>query len=176
MEKEENERGKISIIDRIKNIKHLDIIIAVTILIIALAIYFGFLSKPKDVVITSEDNAKFISRLEEVVSQIDGIGKTKIIINYDDNTRITIAERVETESKVEADGSITIMQEKKEPIIIRNGKEDKPIIIDESNNAIKGVIVVAKGGGNPIAKIKLIEAISTLLDIDNDQIKIYEMK
>ena len=162
---------------KLSSIKHLDIVIALVVLAIVLLVYFGaFSTKKNDIVIDKDDNADFLASLERIISSIDGVGKTSIMINYDDNRIVEIASKVESTSKVEADGSITIIEERKEPIIIRQNGKDAPIILSESVGSIKGVIVVAKGASDVKVKLHLIDALATFLDVDRDKIKVYEMQ
>ena len=140
-DKEEDNTDKLpwykSIRKKLSNIKHLDIVIALVVLAVVLLVYFGaFSTKKNDIVIEKDDNAHFLSSLERIISSIDGVGKASIMINYDDNRVVEIASKVESTSKVESDGSITILEERKEPIIIRQNGKDAPIILSETTGSI----------------------------------------
>ena len=58
---------------------------------------------------------------------------------------------------------------------INEGKLQQSNNCDKSENII-GIVVVAEGGDNVYSKIKITEALYTLLNIEEKQIKIYKSK
>ena len=176
--KEKDKPKHSGVLDKLRGVKHLDILIALVVLVVVLVLYFGVFSgeKKQDIVVSNDVNKEFLSSLESIISSIDGVGRTKIMINYDDNKSIEIAHREECTHRVDKDGSTTVIEEHREPIIIKGNKGDTPIVLSESNGSMKGVIVVASGAGDVKVRLALIDALSTFLRVDSDKIKVYTMK
>lgn len=121
------------------------------------------------------------SRLEEILSQIDGIGKVEVMITYETSTEVVPASNTtkseQTTQESDKQGGIrTIKQENNtENIVTVSDKDYKnsPIVIKEIKPIIRGVIVVAEGADNPQVKNNLIEAVTTIFQIKSHKVKIY---
>lgn len=121
------------------------------------------------------------SRLEKILSQIDGIGEVEVMITYETSTEVvpasnsTKSEQTTQESDKQG-GTRTIKQENtSENIVTVSDKDYKnsPIVIKEIKPIIRGVIVVAEGADNPEVKTNLIEAVTTIFQIKSHKVKIY---
>lgn len=121
------------------------------------------------------------SRLEKILSQIDGIGEVEVMITYETSTEVvpasntTKSEQTTQESDKQG-GTRTIKQENtSQNIVTVNDKDYKnsPVVIKEIKPIIRGVIVVAEGADNPEIKSNLIEAVTTIFQIKSHKVKIY---
>ena len=61
-------------------------------------------------------------------------------------------------------------------ITYRSGQDAQEVGNLNSTDNIQGVVVVAKGGNDVLARIKIVNALCTLLKIDAKNIQIFEMK
>lgn len=133
-----------STLQKIKSIKNIEIIIAVIVCVVAIGIYLiSGIGKSGGKSIANESEQS--SELEQIISNIKGVGKTKVYITY----------QGEIENR-EDNGSF----------LGSSSKDDKEII---------GVIVVSEGAGNPEAEIKILKAVQTATGVALDKIKIFEM-
>lgn len=168
------------IFDKIRSVKHIEIIIAIICCVVLVLVYFGgseiVSSKKNSIVTTTSESDKLLENMEKVLGSIKGVGKVNILINYSGGKRIEIASKVETVTKVDSDGSVYTVTENRSPIIVSGNGESKPIIISEESAEIEGVLIVAEGADDVGVKLQLISAVKTLLDINPDKIKVFSMK
>ena len=61
-------------------------------------------------------------------------------------------------------------------ITYKSGQDSQEVGALNSTDNIQGVVVVAKGGNDAYARIKIVNALCTLLKIDANNIQIFEMK
>ena len=159
---------------KLKKIKHIEIIIAIVAVIIMLFIYFGAKVSSK-----SEKNAQTAqnavatdycrqmeTNLEEALGGITGVGKLKLVINWESSVESVIA--YITNNSGNSSTST--------PQIIQGTSGGKPIVLKEIYPKALGVIIVCEGGGNVSTKLDIINAVSVLLNITPDKISVYAMK
>ena len=165
------------IFEKIRSVKHIEVIVAIICCVVLVLVYFGLSSNKKNnVVTTTSESDKLLGDMEKILGSIKGVGKVNILINYSGGKRIEIASKVETVTKVDSDGTVYTITENRSPIIVSGNGESKPIILKEESAAIEGVIIVAEGADNAGVKLQLISAVKTLLDINPDKIKVFSMK
>jgi len=122
---------------------------------------------------------KMEKRLEQCLSNVEGVGEVKIMITIENGNEIVVAKDTvsETSNNTENDNSNikrqsnSIKNEDKTIII-----EDKPLIIKEIEPKIAGVIVVAQGGNNPEVKNSIINATQAVLNVEAHKIQVLKMK
>ena len=132
-------------LEKLKNIKHIEIYIAVIFVVILLLIYLSS-SKPKENKIESKTNDSSVTayienletNLEEILSDIAGVSSVKVMIT------LNVGDLDVEDSKI----SMT-----KFP-------------------AIKGVLVTAKGVNNINNKLKVLHAIEAVIEVENGNIEI----
>lgn len=106
---------------RLKSIKHIEIIIAVIFAVIVLLIYLSSVNPVKRTQSSASTNLE--TRLESILSDIEGAGNVSVLINNTDNQ-------------------------------------------------IDGVIIVASGADNVFVKMNILKAVETVLKIPTAQIEI----
>lgn len=139
----------INVLNKLKNVKHKEIIIAVVAVIIMLIIYFssfGSSTKKQQIAADTDYCSMMQTRLKDLISEIDGVGRADVIISWTGG--------VETLTQNSANGN--------------SKKEIYPRAI--------GVIIVCEGGSNAKVKIDIIMAVSTLMDISAEKVLVYEKK
>ncbi len=106
---------------KLKSIKHIEIIIAVIFAVIVLLIYLSSVNPVKRTQSSASTNLE--TRLESILSDIEGAGNVSVLINNTDNQ-------------------------------------------------IDGVIIVASGADNVFVKMNILKAVETVLKIPTAQIEI----
>lgn len=175
--------------NKIRGIKHIEIIIGVLIIAIMLIAYSGIstLAGSKKQVNTTTINKNVSSydytatekRLEEVLSKIEGVGEVKVMINYNGSGEKITAKTVSTSttSSTSAGGAVNSTTSITEsPVIINNNGSSSPYVLKEISPQITGVIVVAQGADKPITKLSIMRACQTILQINATYIEIFTMK
>lgn len=97
------------------------------------------------------------AQLEEIVSEIEGVGKVKIMLT------VLGTSTVDYQADIERGGE----QEKSKTVIIGN---KEALVIGRQNPRIEGVLVVCEGGGSISVREKVINAVSTVLNISANKV------
>ena len=132
-------------LEKLKNVKHIEVYIAIIFVIVLLLIYLSNFSKSED---KSQQNTNELSvisyinnleqNLEEILSNISGVNNVKVMITLD-------------MAKAEV--------------------EESKIMLSNFPN-VKGVIITAEGVNNIAVKMKVLHAVQAVLDITNGDIEI----
>lgn len=118
---------------------------------------------------------EYISILEEklknVLSEINGAGKTKVMISIDSSPILNIAQNEQTKTVSTSGGSTTTTTT--EPIYVTTNGKSNPLILGETLPEIKGVVVVSSGASDVRVKMNIINAVRTALGISSDKIDVF---
>lgn len=181
--------NKIKNTDINKSIQNL-IIVGLMGIAIILAASFFFTSPQEEEAVALEVStektrdtsyeARIKSELEEILSQIEGVGEV--------NVMLTIANERESEIAYSKTASQSITQENdnqggervtdqnnvtETAVMINENGENKPFVTRENRPEIKGIMVVAEGAQNPDVKYRLSQAVQVTLDLPSFKVVIY---
>lgn len=177
--------GKIA--KKIKKVKHLDIVIAVSVIALILVFSLGAFGGSKTEnnnknVSVSSDYTSIETRVCNVLSQIKGAGQVSVMINFDGSGEIVPATTTNSSLNTTNDKSSTgdrtteSKTDSVSPVIIQQNGEDTPLIVKEISPKVVGVVVVAEGASDVTVRINLLQAVQTLLRVDADKVEIFTMK
>ncbi len=121
-------------------------------------------------------------RLEEVLGAMEGVGKVKVMITLSDSGE-SVVEKDFTDSSntiTENDssgGTRTTTEEENSvnTVYVENGDETYPYVGKEVLPTIKGVVVVAEGGGSPSVVSDISDAVMALFPVEAHRIKVVKM-
>ena len=147
------------IIAKIRSVKNIEIYIAVALGVIVLAIaLFGNVSTKN--VGENASGESYIAEMEHkivsVIQKIDGVGKVEVAITHDATNEAVYAYEEGTNNLIFVKG--------------------EPVVIKTLPPKILGVVVVAEGADNPIVRMKINEAVVTLLDVDENRVQVFTHK
>lgn len=135
-------------LEKLKNVKHIEIYITVIFVAILLLIYFSNFSKEGETVNAKAVSASEMSvnqyvdnleaNLEEILSNIGGVSDVRVMITLE------MGQAEVNDSKIEL----------------------------SSFPPVKGVIVTAKGVGDTYTKMKVLHAIESVIEVTNGNIQI----
>ena len=103
-------------------------------------------------------------RLCDALSQMDGVGAVHVVVTLESTGKKIVEKDVPTRStteenkKGEETGSVTSSSQ------------------DEAYPAVRGVLVIAEGGGNPVTIQEIQEAVMALFQVGANKIKVVKMK
>lgn len=182
------------ILQKIKNFaqktiksKKFQIAFAVFAFVLIFVIFYGSVNKAKDTETKTETKTTETSstsgainefssgvekRLKNLISSIGGVGKVEVFVSVDASPQIVIAEEIE--EKTVTSGSTTTTTVKKSPVIVKDGSSSTTIVLNEVSPNILGIVVVAEGADNAKIKLKILNAIKALYEIDSNRIEIIE--
>ncbi len=119
-------------------------------------------------------------RLEDMLKVMEGVGEVSVMVTLSSNEEKVLAGDTTTniqhsDEKDKAGGSRESgSQDETKSIVMQNG--NVPYVIQEKAPEIKGVFVVAQGGGNNEVKLSIVNSISSLLDIPVHKISVEKRK
>lgn len=139
--------------------------------------------KNGDSQVENKDNKQDIeTRLENILSNIKGVGNVKVLITYsqestvipmyDEDTSTSI-----TEEQDSGGGSRTVNEStsKKDIIYEENNGVKTPITQSIINPKIEGAIVTAKGANDANVKTNIIQAVEAVTGLATYKIQVFEM-
>lgn len=178
MEEKKQKKGlfeNLKLFQKLKSIKHIEIIIAVIFGAIILLIYLSTLNKNDSqlsyqTTSISEYATMLETKLEKVIKQIDGVGNVSVMITIISGPEYVYATNDEEKINInEGNGSTTTSTTiTKEPIIISNDM----VVIQEIMPKIGGVVVVAGGAEDTKVKLEIIKTVQALLDVPQGNIEV----
>jgi stage III sporulation protein AG len=123
-------------------------------------------------------------KVEEILSQINGAGVVKVLITYESGAEIVPFTNIKKSDEAiderdSAGGTRKSNQTSYESSIVYEEEGSgikKPIIVKEVYPKVKGVVVVADGGGDLTIRENLLRAVQVLLDVPVHKVQIYERK
>ncbi|MDK2798702.1 MAG: stage sporulation protein [Clostridiales bacterium] len=139
------------------------------------------LNLPKEENDANTYGEKLEKKLENILSQIDGVGKVAIMITLSSSSEIVPAmdynsgETITVESDNQGGNRKITQSEKENKILILNeqGGKQEPLILKELQPTIKGVIVVAEGASDIRIKAHIYEAVKTALGVPAHKVKVF---
>lgn len=172
-------------IARIKKIKHIEIIIGIIAVVLMIVIYAGVSANSKDngasdagKTVVYEESDDWETKLAEILANVEGVGKTEVMITYVSTTEKITANTTTTNNNTSSstngstNSSTSITQS---PVIVTNSGKSEPYITKEIMPEVKGVIIVAEGADNPVTKLAIMRAAQTALQINAGNIEIFAM-
>ena len=173
--------------DKLKKIKHLDIILTILFIAIILLIYFsstGLFSSKKtndkssSLALTSNSSdtmdsyvLELSSNLESLISNMSGVSNAKVMLYYDEDISYDIAYTQETKTTSSGETVQT-----KSPVLVESDGSQKPIILSKNLPSPKSIIVVASGAQNTSVKLEILRLIQSMFEISSSRIEIFAGK
>lgn len=141
-------KNKIKILDKLKSIKHIEIVIALIFGLVLILLYVSTIdntTKNSDTIQYENTVSGYISeleyKLENILNALQGVSNASVIITLD-----------MTDTKIDSDSESIVLS-------------DFP--------SLQGIIVVARGVDDVAVKINVIKAIQTLFEISSGSIEIF---
>lgn len=177
MDKENDPSAAIGFWEKVKSVKHIKLVAAIALTLIAVACVAAFVGGEQE-----SAEVDFEQQIADVLSEIEGVGKCKVIVAYDGEGQSEIAYEREEESNIttDSDGSgdrvVENSNSHSRPVTVIVDGVEQPLVISTSPAPVKGVVVVAEGGGDVLTKLKIIDAVCALVDVEGLSVKVFEMK
>lgn len=155
---------KDAVIKKLRSSPKIVVYLAATLVCIVLLLIMGRDTTPNDSVndfpkAETEYAVQLERQLEAVISQIDGAGKTKVMVTVESTVSYEYA----------TDDSYSESKYESEIVIIGS---DKALIKRIDNPEVAGVLVICDGGDSAVIKEKILKAVATVLDISSNKVYI----
>ncbi|HZK57963.1 MAG TPA: stage III sporulation protein AG [Clostridia bacterium] len=119
-------------------------------------------------------------RLKQILGKIKGTGEVEVMITFDMGSEIipasnTVEIKDVSEEKDAGGGTRTVQtQNTTENIVISSDNSgNKPLVLREIKPQVRGVIVVAEGADDIEVKMRLYDAVKTVLQVSGDRVQVY---
>lgn len=118
----------------------------------------------------SEYTQQLEKRLEDMVSSLDGAGRTKVIVTLECDYETVYAK----------DGSYSVKDgasdEESEYIIIDSDKQEGGLVLKTVTPRVRGVAVLCEGGDQPQVESAVCEMLTALLDVGSNHISVSKIQ
>jgi len=186
------------IVEKMKNFKNIEYIIAILIIAVIVSIYASSLnttSSGSDIndKLNGQTGVQWVEqnsmrdqqeiRLEQALSSIRGAGKVKVMITYKSGKEIVPAfSNIESTTITQEEDnnggtrSINQVDINTQPVTISNSEGSEPLVLKEVEPEIKGVIVIAEGAEDIRVRLELLKAVQVALGIKASQVEVFAME
>lgn len=180
---EEKEKKKLfqGFFEKLKKIKHLDIILTILFIAIILLVYFsstGLFNSNDE----SQNNGTTISpntifdqyvesltkEMEELISSMNGAGETHVMLYFTEGIKKEIAYDMTIET---LENGKTI--ETKSPILITQDGKEEVVVLQEIMPEPESVIIVASGAKNANVKLEIIKLVQAMFKLSTSKIEVF---
>ncbi|MCI9286749.1 MAG: hypothetical protein HFJ57_01995 [Clostridia bacterium] len=132
---------------------------------------------------TNQSDNSIESNLETILSNIDGVGKVKVLITYSQSSEVVAmynenSKNSTVEEKDSGGGTRTTTQTdiSKDIIYQEENGEKTPITQKVINPKIEGAIITSTGAGNGTVKNNIVQAVEAVTGLPTHKIQVFEMK
>ena len=111
-------------------------------------------------------------KLESALAQVEGVGAVKVVLSLESTNQKVVEKDIPTSrSSQESSGG-------EESTVYQTDSDgsETPYVIRENYPEIRGVLVVAEGGGDPVVVQQIQEAVMALFRVEAHKIKVMKMK
>lgn len=129
---------------------------------------------------TSETDLE--TRLEEILSQIQGVGEVKVLLNYSESSEVVAmyneTSRTSNTEETDTEGGTRTIQEtdtQKDIIYQEEDGQKTPITQKVVQPKIEGAIITAKGANQANVKTNIIQAVEAVTGLATHKIQVFEM-
>lgn len=106
----------------------------------------------------------FEKRLAEALSRVDGAGETRVVLTLDGGARSVLARDSQTDG--DGSGSSTV-------VTVGRGSGNQSVVpVQTLTPSFRGALVVCPGGGDPLVRLRLSQAVAALTGLGSDRISI----
>lgn len=141
------------------------------------------LAKQEEVNMESENKNDMEEELENILSNINGVGNVKVLLTYSQtSTIVPMYDEDLVESNIEetdTEGGVrktTETNSKKSIIYKESSGEKEPITQSVITPKVEGAIITAQGANNIDVKTNIVQAVEAVTGLATHKIQVFEMK
>lgn len=143
--------------------------------------------KATETISKESSTESLVSELEEgyeddlikMLNNIQGVSEAEVMVNLD-STNVKVYEKnlirgQQTTDESDKNGGIRKVEDQTEEtqvVLVRQGDQEVPLLIQTEKPQVRGVFVVAKGVDHAAVKMWVIEAISKVLDVPTHKVSV----
>lgn len=120
--------------------------------------------------LTKDYEKQLVSRLEQSLGCMDGVGEVRVMITFQDNGRSVV------EKDITKSGNEQNAGQYQEASVYEENEGRQPYISQQKLPSVEGVLVIAQGGGDSAVKREILDAVMALFPVEAHKIKIVKMQ
>lgn len=134
---------------------------------------------------SGEEYGRLLSaEVEDILKYMEGVGRVKVLVTMETSKEAVVekdspytrSNTLETDSEG-GTRNIADMENKEETVYVTDSQGNKtPYVVKEMAPLVKGIVVVAEGGGKSEVKESITEALVALFDLEPHKIKVVKMR
>ena len=109
----------------------------------------------------------FEKRLSEALSEIEGAGKTTVVLTLKSGSRQILAQDLERDGERSSTSTVTLG---------RGSTGEEPVVLQTNGPQYQGALVICPGGENPEVRLRISASVSALTGLGSDRISICKSK
>ena len=113
------------------------------------------------------------TKMEEILSQVEGAGRVKVMLEYAGSTKTIYQQDTEQEVSTNETGKES---RTKSSTVLTSDAEKGPVPVQTIYPVYRGAVVVADGAMDDVVKLNLVNAVSGLTGLGADKITVMKMK
>ena len=118
----------------------------------------------------TEEKVSLEMKIEQILSQVEGVGKVSVLLTEDIQEQYTYQENVYVSSTEEE------TETKSETVICTGPDEEEPIVVQIALPVYRGALVVCQGADKASVRLNVIQAVSGLTGLSSDKVTVIKMK
>lgn len=115
------------------------------------------------------------NKLTDLISSIEGAGKTKVMLTLASSSEAVYAQNDKTDMESGDEEREKISKENDYVLIKTDSSKEEALLLKIIQPEVKGVAVVCEGGDSIYVQQKIIETISAVFDINSSKIKVTKL-
>jgi len=127
----------------------------------------------------SELEDSYEEHLEGMLNKIKGVSEAEVMVNLD-STNVKVYEKnlikgQQTTDESDKNGGTRKVEdhtEETQAVLVRQGDQEVPLLIQTKKPSVRGVFVVAKGVDHATVQMWVIEAVSKVLDVPTHKVSV----
>ncbi|WP_412758776.1 stage III sporulation protein AG [Metabacillus fastidiosus] len=126
---------------------------------------------------------EYENQLKEVLETVAGIDDVSVIVNVDATSMKVLEKNSVSQNQVteetDREGGTRKVEDKsndEQVVIIRNGEQETPLVLQTKKPEIRGVLIVAKGADNIHIKQTIVEAVTRALGVPSHRVAVAPKK
>lgn len=131
----------------------------------------------------SDYEHEYETELKSALDDMLGVNDVKVIVNVDATDEKIFEKNINTQNQTtdetDSNGGKRTVQDtstNNQVVIVGNGDNQGPIVVQTKKPAIRGVLVVAKGADNIEVKMSIVEAVTRVLGVPSYRVAVMPEK
>ena len=136
--------------------------------------------------ITEYDNDEYTAKLErrltEMISSVEGAGRTKVMITLECGTEYVYASRQKSTSAISENSDPNGRSSRDEKrsgeeslILVNAGRGEEPLVLKQLTPTVAGVVVLCSGADNIEVRQQIIDVVTTALGTSSNRVCVTRM-